>query len=72
MYQYKYVKYDTGGGSWIDNADCGYREIIDSRAADGWRYVGYIPASFSSRGGAATVDLIFEREIAESKKDTEH
>ena len=29
MHQYKYVKYGTGGGFWIDNADCGHREIID-------------------------------------------
>ena len=66
---YKYVKYGTGGGFWIDNADCGHREIIDRWAAEGWRYAGYIPACFSGRGGVATVDLIFEREIAE---DTEH
>ena len=69
MYQYKYVKYGTGGGFWIDNADCGHREIIDRWAAEGWRYAGYIPACCSGRGGVATVDLIFEREIAE---DTEH
>ena len=100
MYQYKYVKYGTGGGFWIDNADCGHREIIDRWAAEGWRYAGYIPACFSGRGGrcgsarwrfwcagrkpprlrwrrlrrrlrggVATVDLIFEREIAEDTED---
>lgn len=63
MYQYKYVTFYTGGGFWMDNTDCGHRQIIDEHAAEGWRYVGYIPSKFSSEGGHKEIDLIFERTI---------
>jgi len=63
MYQYKYVTYRTEGGFWIDNADCGHRKIIDELAAEGWRYAGYIPTMFSTRGAHAEIDLIFERSV---------
>ncbi len=59
-YQYKYVRMRTGGGFWINNEECAHREIIDELAAEGWRYVGYIPTMFSSEGGTKEVDLIFE------------
>ena len=60
-YEYKYVTLHTGGGFWIDNMDCGHRAIIDEQAARGWRYVGYIPATFTGNGGIKDIDLIFER-----------
>lgn len=62
MYRYEYEVYYTGGGSWFKNADGGHRAIIDRRAAEGWRFVGYIPARFSGEGGQKEIDLIFERE----------
>lgn len=61
MYEYKYVTLDVGGGFWINNADCGHRSIIDKHAAQGWRYVGYIPTAFTGHGGTSEIDLIFER-----------
>ena len=64
MYQYEYVSYRTGGGFWFGN-DGSHREVINEYAAKGWRYVGYVPLSFTSHGGTEEVDLIFEREIAE-------
>lgn len=63
MYEYKYVTIETGGGFWIDNADCAHREVIDQCAAEGWRFVGYIPTRFSSQGGHKEIDLIFERPV---------
>ncbi len=58
-YRYEYVTLHTGGGYWIDNSECSHREIIDKYAAQGWRYVGYVPVKFSSYGGAKEIDLIF-------------
>lgn len=46
----------------MNNSDCQHREIIDQYAAQGWRYVGYIPTQFTSNGGTKAIELIFERE----------
>ena len=62
MYRYEYESIDVGGGFWIDNSSCEHRDIIDQYAAQGWRYVGYIPTRFSGEGGTKEVDLIFERQ----------
>ena len=62
MYRYKYVTMYTGGGLWIDNNSCEHRQIIDQYAAQGWRYVGYIPTCFTGQGGTKEIDLIFERQ----------
>ena len=63
MREYAYQTYDTGGGGFINNSDCGHRQIIDQYAAEGWRYVGYMPVLFTSHGGPKKVDLIFERDV---------
>lgn len=60
MYQYKYIPMDTGGGVLSGSRE--HRELIDKYAAEGWRYVGFLPVSFTGRGGISSVDLIFERE----------
>ena len=61
MYQYKYIPVDTGGGFLSDTRE--HRELIDAYAAEGWRYVGFFPVSFTSHGGIKSVDLIFERAV---------
>ena len=65
MYEYQYVELYTGGGFWIDNGTGAHREVIDREAREGWRYVGYVPLSFTSNGGSKSMDLIFERESRE-------
>ena len=65
MYEFQYVELYTGGGFWIDNGSGAHREVIDREARDGWRYVGYVPLSFTSNGGIKSMDLIFEREVRE-------
>lgn len=40
-----------------------HREVIDRRAAEGWRYVGYVPFHISGSGEPVQIDLIFEREV---------
>ena len=53
MYQYKYIPVDTGGGFLSDTRE--HRELIDAYAAEGWRYVGFFPVSFTSHGGISRV-----------------
>lgn len=67
MYRYEYetVRCDLGGwgfgsGNVYNIED--YRSIIDKRAADGWRYVGYIPTKQRRTGHTQEMDLIFEKE----------
>lgn len=62
MYQYQYEEIETGGGMWINNADCGHRAIIDEYAKRGWRFAGFVPTRFSSYGGIKAIDLVFEKE----------
>ena len=60
MYQYKYVPVEREG--WIFSGFQGYQEVIDSQAAGGWRYVGWVPVEITS-GAMTRMDLIFEREV---------
>lgn len=68
MYRYEYVTLSAEDGkisaklNGLQSLDS-YREIIDERAADGWRYVGHIPTRESIRGYTKCVDLIFEKEV---------
>ncbi len=65
MYEYEYVNIRTGGGLFFNNAEAQHRDIIAAEAADGWRFVGFVPTEFSSYGGIKALDLVFEREIRE-------
>lgn len=69
MYQYEYVKVSAEIGPIgakisgdVNSLEC-YRDIINARAADGWRYIGYIPTKESIRGYIREMDLIFEKEV---------
>ena len=42
-----------------------HREIIDRRAAEGWRYVGCIPTYETFYGQTGSIDLIFEKDVEE-------
>lgn len=37
-----------------------YREVIDTYAKQGYRYVGFIPSSIEYVGRIVEIDLIFE------------
>lgn len=39
-----------------------YKTVIDKRAAEGWRYVGFIPAVQRGTGHVEEMDLVFEME----------
>lgn len=61
MYQYEYVTV-VGEGVMVTKYR-EHREIIDRRAAEGWRYAGYVPFHISGNGETVQIDLIFEREV---------
>ena len=49
-------------GKFFFSTSANHRDIINEYAAQGWRYVGYIPTQFTSNGGTKAIELIFERE----------
>lgn len=61
MYQYEYVTVAGEGVTVTKYRE--HREIIDRRAAEGWRYAGYVPVHITSHGESVQIDLIFEREV---------
>ena len=67
MYRYEYetVSCDFGGWGFVSgnvyNIE-NYRSVIEKRAGDGWRYVGYIPTKQRGTGHMQEMDLIFEKE----------
>ena len=62
MYIYEYERVYVKGGLVLSRT-INHREIINSRAKDGWRYVGFIPAAQSGQGSIGEMDLIFEKEV---------
>ena len=60
MYEYQYVPVEREG--WIFSGFQGYQDVISSHAAEGWRYVGWVPVEITS-GAMTRMDLIFEREV---------
>ena len=65
-YEYETISCDFNGwgpgyGNIFGIKD--YRSIIDNRAAEGWRYVGYIPVEQRGTGHVQKLDLIIEKEV---------
>lgn len=62
MYRYEYVSVTGEGIAATKFKE--HRELIDRRAAQGWRYVGWVPTHISD-GEITQIDLIFEQEDGE-------
>ena len=68
MYQYEYetVTFDIDGwglgGGNIYSLTEDFFPIIQKRAKNGWRYVGYIPTKQRGTGHIEEIALIFEKE----------
>ena len=65
-YEYETVSCEVGGwgmGSGNSYGIGDYREIINRRAAEGWRYVGFIPTKQRGTGHMQELDLIFEKQV---------
>ena len=68
MYKYEYETVSCDFGAWgLGSGNIysieDYRSIINKRAEQGWRYVGYIPTKQRGTGHTQELDLIFEKEI---------
>ena len=64
MYQYEYEKISVHatGGSITEYKTKNYKNKIEQRAKEGWRYVGYIPILQRGNGYIEEIDLVFEKE----------
>ena len=65
-YEFETVGCDISGYSLFGGVGletCEHQECIRRRAAEGWRFVGYIPRSQRAGGFIETIDLVFEREV---------
>ena len=69
IYAYETVSCELDGWGAFGGNSYGiqeYRSIIDARARDGWRYVGYLPTRQRGTGHVQELDLIFEKEEQEA------
>lgn len=63
-YEYKKIRCDLSGwgafsGNIYEIDD--FKSVISSRAAQGWRYVGFIPTKQRGTGHIQELELIFEK-----------
>lgn len=61
MMEYEFESVPSDRGVFVGKTPERYRDIIRQRAAEGWRYAGWIPSK-QLNGGIMEIDLIFERE----------
>ena len=61
MKTYLYVKVAFNG--MIGGKCEAHRQIIDEKAALGYRYIGFFPTEISDYGKFRCVDLIFEKDV---------
>ncbi len=61
--RYEYVQVKLDKNNYALNADMeSHRDIINSKAAEGARYVGWFPVTQGPSGKTVEFDLIFEVE----------
>ena len=66
-YEFEEVACDEGGGGYSLLGGFGmetvvHQEVILRRAAEGWRYAGFVPKRQWAGGFIETIDLVFERQ----------
>ena len=68
MKQYKYISLKNSWGEYRTSKEKGklsHREVIDSMAEKGWKYVDDSPVGINGYGGATYIDLVFEKDVEE-------
>ena len=68
IYAYETVSCEFNGWGAFGGNSYGiedYRKVIETRAKDGWRYVGFLPTRQRGTGHMQELDLIFEKEAEE-------
>jgi hypothetical protein len=63
MYIYEFVKVDLKSGFMKSSPKEDYHVVIDSYAADGWRFNQIFAPAISGYGAAPYFELIFEKEV---------
>lgn len=63
MLEYRFENIAANRGVFVGKT-MGHQETIRRCAAEGWRYVGWIPAK-QVNGGVTDMELIFERETGD-------
>ncbi len=66
-YRYSYERVEMNNSGWSPLGGFGlsadrYREIIDRRAAAGWRFVAAVPLEMRTNGMLEAIELVFEQE----------
>ena len=70
-YEFEEVCCDEGGRSWglmggFGMETTAHQEVIRRRAAEGWRFAGFVPKRQRAGGFIETIDLVFLRETPET------
>ena len=70
-YEFEEVDCGEGGGGWSPLGGFGmetvaHQEVIRRRAAEGWRFAGFVPKRQRAGGFIETIDLVFLRETPET------
>lgn len=70
-YRYEYEKVEVGGNGWSVLGGFGlssekYREIVDRRAEEGWRFVAMVPLETRASGMTESYELVFEQVVDET------
>ena len=67
-YEFQALKLSAEGYSFFGGVGIaldGHREVILRRAAEGWRYVGYLPTLQRGTGHIEEIELVFERQLSQ-------
>ena len=68
MYKYEFETIAAGFSGWSPvsgnkYATDNYRDLINKRAEDGWRFVCVVPTIQRGTGHIEEMDLVFEKQI---------
>ncbi len=67
MKQYEYVTIEFENNKLTTAKNTAHRGIIDKYAAQGFRYVGYVPCVIGPSGKILSMDLIFEKDAVDGE-----
>ena len=62
MKKYEYLEIDYTAKGVVFLCTDKHKEVINSYAENGYRYVGFIPTEIDAKGCMRKIDLIFEKE----------
>ena len=66
MKQYEFEEVVMGG--LFGSRTVAHEAVIKRRAAEGWRYVGWVPVEENGHGVTQAISLIFEKDAEEVEK----